>query len=217
MAMYAPWPLYKRDVAVYAYAVDALDEEDGGSVIVVSRSLTDADGIEGVPEPAYRTVRVDMHHSGFELVPVEPGVVKAKFLYNVDPKLAFVPMAFINWVARTLCRWSLRTLESRARDLSKMPKEYEERLASSPFYEHIRSRQDQFWLSRGMSPQVVIEREGDICRLRQHSNEFDPDVTPSGPPTSIIKSLVRGERSEQSDPQTSSRLTSRLSRLLSGT
>lgn len=213
MATYVPWPLYKRDVAVYAYAVDALDEEDGGSVIVVSRSLTDTDGIEGVPEPAQRTVRVDMHESGFELVPVEPGVVKAKFLYNVDPKLAFVPMAFINWVARVLCRWSLRILESRARDLSEMPKAYGERLASSPIYEHIRLRQDQFWLSRGITPQVVTEMEDDICKTRSHSNEFDPDATPSGPPTGIIKSLIRGERAEHQDPQTSSRLINRLSRL----
>lgn len=213
VAVCAPWPLYSRDAAIYAYAVDALDEEDGGSVMVVSRSLTTTDGIEAVPKPSNRTVRIDMHHSGFELVPVQPGLVKAKFLYNVDPKLAFIPTALINWGARMLCRWSLRTLESRARDLSKMPREYEERLASSPVYEHIRSRLDQFWSSRDMSPQTVRAREHDASQLR-HSNEFNPDATPSGPPVSLIKSLVRGGPAQES--QAPSRRTGRFSRLFYG-
>lgn len=217
IAVFAPWPLHSRDVAVYAYAVDALDEEDGGSVMVASRSLQDSDNVEGVPEPAAKTVRIDMHSSGFELIPEEPGVIKAKFLYNVDPKLSFIPMSLINWCARMFCRWSLRILESRGKDLSKLPKEYQERLDSSPVYEHIRNRLDEFWTSRGISKQVAIERENAATQASRTSDQFDPNATPQRPPPGLVRSLIRGDRAQTGENDNgSSRRTGRLSRLFSG-
>lgn len=192
ISVYAPWPLYKRDVTGYAYAVDALDEEEP-CVLVVTRSLKEGDDVEE-PALANKVVRIDMHDSGFELVPVSPGVVKARFLYNVDPHLAFVPMALINWSARTLCRWSLRTLETRARDLSKMPKQYEERLATAEVYEHIRGRLGEYWTSKGLSPETVLAEEHRVSRHSVQSDNFDPDATPSGPSASVMKSVLRGEQ-----------------------
>lgn len=209
ISMYAPWPLYNRDVAVYAYAVDALDEEEA-CVMVVSRSLKEGDEVDEPPAPN-KVVRVDMHDSGFELVPVSPGVVKARFLYNVDPHLAFVPMALINWGARMLCRWSLRTLESRARDLSKMPKQYQERLATAEVYEYIRGRLGEYWAAKGLSPETVQAEEHRVSRQSAQSGNFDPDATPSGPPASVMKSVLRGEQGTET-----SRARKSLSRLFLG-
>lgn len=195
ISVYAPWPLYHRDVAVNAYALDALDEEEA-CFMVISRSLQELDGVLE-PESESRVVRVDMHNSGFELVPVSPGVVKARFLYNVDPHLAFLPMPLINWSARTLCRWSLRTLESRARDLSKMPKEYEERLATAEIYDYLRSRLNEYWMSKGITEDEAQAQERRAARTSVHSDNFNPDNIPRGPPTSVMASMMCNESNGQ--------------------
>ncbi|CDF40859.1 unnamed protein product [Chondrus crispus] len=192
---YAPWPLFNRDIALNAYAIDGLDEEEP-CFMVVSRSLQEHDGVVE-PESESRVVRVHMHNSGFELLPVSPGVVTARFLYNIDPHLAFLPTALINWAARTLCRWSLRTLESRARDLSKMPKEYEERLATAEVYDYLGKRLNGYWLSKGISKEDARAQEQRAARISVQSDNFNPDDAPSGPPTSVMTSMVRGEPSGQ--------------------
>lgn len=196
ISVYAPWPLSNRDITLHAYAVDALEEEDA-CVMVVSRSLKDSDGVQA-PDTASKVVRVDMHDSGFELVPVSPGVIKTRFLYNVDPHLAFVPMALINWGARMLCRWSLRTLESRARDLSRVPKQYQERIDTEEVYAYIGGRLDEYWASKGLSSDAVRAEEHRVARHSVHSDNFNPDDTPTGPPLSVMKSVVRGDESGES-------------------
>lgn len=194
IATYVPWPLYRRDVVVYAFGVDGMDEQDG-CVMVVSRSLRDDDEVDhSEVAPAPRTVRVDMHNSGFELVPISPGVVKAKVLVNVDPHLSFVPIALINWIARMFCRWSLRTLEARAKELTKMPQEYQTRIKTEPMYAYIRRRLGEYWATKGFSVEDSERAENNAAVGQERlSDNFDPDVTPSGPPASVMKQLLRGD------------------------
>lgn len=218
---HALWPLYDRDVAIHGFAVDALD--DLGCVLVMSRSIRDTDSVAvDVPPPASRVVRVDMNASGFELVPISPDVTKARFLYNGDPHLAFLPMALINWAARTMCRWSLKTLESRAKDLNKVSPIYMERLSSEPVYEYIRERLTQYWASKHTKPpidhpddsseklpsEIVGSQRTLIAAQSRHSStshrsdSFDADISPRPPPLAVIRNLFHAEK----DPAKSSRI-----------
>ncbi|KAI0566495.1 START-like protein [Gracilaria domingensis] len=200
ITVFAPWPLYTRDVAVYAFAVDALDEDD--CVIVLTKSIDDSHPVkEKVPAAGTlsRTVRADIHTSGFVLFPQSPGVTKARFLYNVNPHLAFVPMALVNWGARTICRWSMRTLETRAQNLDRLSPLYKERMQSHPFYDFVRSRLGQFWERKGMLTEGgQADQSGAVSVEHRRSHSFDPDVQPQLPPTSVIKAIVTGDRGQNS-------------------
>lgn len=212
---YVPWPLHDRDVTLFAFAVDALqddDNESGGTIIVSSRSVCETDPVSDVPPPAPRVIRADFNTSGFELRPVSPTETHARFLYNCDPKIAFVPMTLVNWAARTLCRWSLRVLEARARQLSGVSPEYEERIATAPVYDTIRARLKSFWDSKGVpsdavdNPPVVPERT---------SVDFDADARPDAPP-SIMKSLIVGDTNGAASNEESNGLRKRLTSKLFG-
>lgn len=179
LQVYAPWPLHKRDAAIYAYACDGLDEDE--CVVVVSRSIKPKDEIE-VPDSETRVVRVEMHVSGFELIPYSEGVTRATFLYNVDPHLQYIPTGLINWAARTLCRWSLRVLECRARDLGKVSEEYVKRMETGKFHEHIRMRLTEYWAGKEGDGMAVGEEGSD--------GDFDADVVPEAPSGWVIKQLL---------------------------
>lgn len=194
---YAPWPLWKRDVTLYAYAIDGLDNDDN-CVMVVSRSMKDTDPVtEKVPKAGIsnRTVRSELHTSGFELTPVAPDRIKARFLYNIDPRLPFIPTGLINWAARTLCRWSLRVLESRARDLNAVSPLYLERIAHDPIYEHVRKRLNEYWTEKQVSPsgETHLDEDSSTTRNSRDSSTFDANEVPEGPPPSMMKALIRGD------------------------
>lgn len=189
LQLYAPWPLYKRDLAVYGFLTDGLDEDD--CIVVVSRSIKETDPVE-IPAPSSsRIVRVNMHRSGFELTPLGPGLTKASFLYNVNPHLSLAPMPLINWAARFMCRWSLRILENRARDLAKVSEEHITRLESSPVYDHIRNRLAEYWARKGHTKEdIEAAGNGMMHASSRHSDNFDPDDVPDGPPPSLMRMLL---------------------------
>ncbi|CAN8068960.1 unnamed protein product [Agarophyton chilense] len=200
ITVFAPWPLYNRDVAVYAFAVDALDEDD--CVVVITKSIDESHPVkEKVPEPSAlsRTVRADMNISGFILYPESPGVTKARFLYNVDPHLTFVPVALVNWGARTICRWSLRTLENRAQNLDRLSPLYTERMKSHPFYEFVRTRLREFWKQKGIQTEEEIADQTAVSLEERRSHSFDPEVQPELPPSSVIKAILTGDRGNDSN------------------
>lgn len=182
----APWPLHQRDVTLFAFAVDALDAPDH-SVMVVSRSITPADPVRGVPPSSARMVRASFNTSGFELRPVRPGVTRARFLYNVDPHLPFVPPPLINWASRTLCRWSLRMLEANATDIARHSPPHVQRMATSPVYARFRARLDEFWAASGVAPDDA--QSGDPPPARR-SSDFDFDHKPEGPNVKVMKTLL---------------------------
>lgn len=196
--IFAPWPLNKRDIAVYAFAVDGLDEDD--CVMVVTNSINDLHPVaEKVPSSSEssRNIRVDLQTSGFVLLPETPGVTKAKFLYNIDPQLAFVPMALVNWIARMICRWSIKMLETRAQDLNALSPVYEERMRSHSFYEIVRRRLDEFWNQKGISPASESENHSRPSTSgRRRSTSFDPEEKPQLPSATLLSSLARRERTE---------------------
>lgn len=198
ITVYAPWPLNDRDVALYAVAVDALD--DDGSVTVVSRSISDNDPIEngGIPTPVARVTRAHFHNSGFELRPQSPGITAAHFLYNVDPRLNMLPMPLINWGARTMCRWSLRMLEARARDLIAVSPEYDTRMASAVVYDRMRSRLAEYWTAKGVPFDPIKGPNIDYTNTESRlSDAFNPDAQPEVP-NSLVKSLISAQQPDLS-------------------
>lgn len=188
--LFAPWPLWSRDVTVYGFAVDGLDEDD--CLLVVSRSVRPSDAAvpaDAVPPVGRRVVRADLIASGYELRPISPGVTRARFLFRANPKLAYIPMALINWASRMLCRWSLRAMESRARSIEGMPRSYQERLHTRPLYTWIESRLVESWTQRG------VEYVADVSHAtqpRRVSEDFDVNATPQVPSRSLIASMLRG-------------------------
>lgn len=215
---FAPWPLHQRDIAIYAYAVDALDGPDGpdDSVLVLSRSLRPHDRVANIPEPASRVVRADIHNSGFELQPVSPGVTRAKFLYNIDPHLNFVPSTLVNWATRTICRWSLRALEARAHDLAQVSPDYLQRLDDSPVYERIRNKLVEYWAHKGLDYDPSTADRERICASHSRlSDAFDPDAKPDVPP-SLISSLLKAASASQDEPGGAAAPRWRLSTMLFG-
>lgn len=200
ITVYVPWPLNDRDVALYAIAVDALD--DDGSVTVVSRSICDNDPIQNgnlPPPPLARVTRAHFHNSGFELRPQSPGITAAHFLYNVDPRLNFIPMPLINWGARTMCRWSLRMLEARARDLLAVSPEYDTRMASAPVYNRMRSRLTEYWTVKGVPFDPIQGPDIDSTNGSESrpSATFNPDDRPEVP-NSLVKTLIAAQQPDLS-------------------
>lgn len=211
---YAPWPLYQRDLALYAFAVDALKEDD--SIIVLSKSLP-VDYLntflsdDFVPkENSRKFKRCIMHDSGMLLKPVKDGVTYAQFVYNVDPKLGFLPMAVVNWFARTMCRWSLRALESRARDLDSVSPLYSQRLNERAVYKRMYERLGEYWAKKVDEEEEeedeLYKRNGNFSYHQTNggvsdhrdklvsTDEFDINMKPAVP-TSILKSLISASES----------------------
>lgn len=213
--IHAPWPLSDRDVTLFAYAVDALQykgNDSDGTILVSSRSVRETDPVSDVPPPPPRTIRADFKTSGFELRPVTPKETHARFLFNCDPKIMFVPTSVINWVARTFCRWSLRILEARACNLSEVSHEYAERLETASVYDTVRSRLKQFWDSKGVSSGTVDESDTTLAR---HSAEFDADARPEFP-VSIVNAIITGGSGIGGNSAEAGTLRSRLSARLFG-
>ncbi len=192
--LFAPWPLHPREVTVYGFAVDGLDED--GCVLVYSRSLKDTDGIP-VPKVSAKAVRANILFSGYELRPDTPSTTHVRFIFNVDPLLPYIPPALINWASRTLCRWSLYAMESRARTL---PPAYAKRQSERPIYEWFDMRLKAYWRSVGKFDEYAdflnnqsIKHDGD--RGVESDDEFDVDATPDGPPRSLMASLLSSHSS----------------------
>jgi hypothetical protein len=159
LQMYAPPPLSDRDVNVFGYAVDALDND--GCVLVVSRDLREGDGYpEAMAEDEKRAVasaslvrrsvvRASVHYSMVEMQPLSPHVTKIKLIANSDPKLAYVPIFLVNWSSRVMMRFALRVIESKARIIETLP--HAQRMAENPVYQWIDDRLASYWVSKGYS------------------------------------------------------------------
>lgn len=204
--LYTPWPMYNREIAVYGYAVDGLDDDDN-CVLVMSRSLRDSDGIP-IPEqyvnddgtPRGRAVRAHLHFSGYELTPINPDITAVRFVFNADPQLSFIPTPLVNWASLTLCRWSLRAMESRARQLPPM---YEQRMKSKPIYDWFQSRLVEYWTLKGKADEYVARKShsSDEHRL---SDNFDVDAVPDGPSRSVLMSIFAAEARSNTQADTTS-------------
>lgn len=212
--LYAPWPLYDREVALYGYAVDGLDEDD--CILVASRSLQREDNVQIHSEITgslgKRTVNANVQFAGYELVPVTPSVTRVRCIFNADPQLSIVPMPLINWSSRMFCRWSLRAMESRAQ---KLPPSYQQRKDTKVIYKWFESRLATYWQTKGKADEYAKYKDTHPDTQQRNSGDFDVNETPEGPPRAVIASLLSGSPSNSSDSVTRSRSRNLASRLFS--
>lgn len=220
--MFSPPPLHNRNVCLYGYAVDALDND--GCVLIVSRDRRESDGCGSVAAEgseigdasvseswigrSKKTVRAKVHSSVFELRPVSPSLTKVRAICNADPNLAYVPMLLINWGSRVVMRFSLRVLEARARKIEALP--HAERLERS-VYEWIDNRLLSFWASKGYSVEDVRKADDAICGDETASDDIDVNAPPPVPSSSALFAALTPSLSS---PPSVSGISNRLRRMV---
>jgi len=142
------FPIRDREIPILGYGCDGLDEDD--SFVLFFRSLReddrDIDGkVIGVPKQPSGTIRIEMKVAGMRFIPVSRNAVDMTIIANLDPKISFVPRPLLNWATRSVFRFGLRILESKANELHNMP--HMERMQTDPFYEWFNSRVEDYFRS----------------------------------------------------------------------
>lgn len=203
---YAPPPLADRDVSLFGYAVDALDNDDVVLCACRDRRAEDEAAFEGgstdsssgggggdVEQPTLRSrlsfrdnVQAAVHYSMFELRPVSPDVTKVRLICNSDPRLSYVPTIIINWSSRVIMRFALRVIEARARNMDGLPR-HAERLKKDSVYAWMDERLMSYWKSKGFSEDEVLNAELDEAGSE---DEFDAAYIPSPPSKSSLIALL---------------------------
>ncbi len=90
-----PWPMQTRDLAVYGVGCDMLET---GHVLCVLSSIDDREEFSAqVPAVPAKHVRATMSIGGFLLTPLSAQRTQVSFIFNVDPKMSYVPSMLLNW------------------------------------------------------------------------------------------------------------------------
>lgn len=84
-----------RDLAVYGVGCDMLET---GHVLCVLSSIDDREEFSSqVPAVPAKHVRATMSIGGFLLTPLSAQSTRVSFVFNVDPKMNYVPAVLLNW------------------------------------------------------------------------------------------------------------------------
>jgi len=146
-----PWPVADRDICLYGYGVDMLEEED--LVVVVSKSLSN-DDIENnntvkqnLPTPKSGTVRVDTRISGFTIRPISKDKTFVQVVSLTDPQMTFIPYWLLNFVTNQFCHYLFVMLRKQSLAVSKS-NEYQSRITSNPIYKEIKEKSEFYFNSK---------------------------------------------------------------------
>lgn len=131
-----PWPFSNRDMVFNAFGVDDLDKH---SFMIYLESLNSSDIYE-IPAPVGSAVRCDLKVGGFHIQYVSPESTRVSGVFNVDPKLDFIPTSLINWVSGKIVHWFLYYIAKAAQfDLDDPTDVYTAAIKANPrFYDHIK-------------------------------------------------------------------------------
>ncbi|EFA79005.1 hypothetical protein PPL_08473 [Heterostelium album PN500] len=138
-----PWPVENRDVCLYGYGVDMLDECD--KVVVVSRSFRDED-FEGValPDVPKKVIRVDTRISGFVLKPISPTQTFVQVISLTDPKMSYIPYWLLNFVTTQFAHYLFVMLRKQANTVLSS-EEYQRRINKNPLYLELKEKSDKYF------------------------------------------------------------------------
>ncbi|GAM22793.1 hypothetical protein SAMD00019534_059680 [Acytostelium subglobosum LB1] len=136
-----PWPVDDRDIVVYGYGIDLLEESN--KVVVFARSFEDGD-FEGVdlPDVPTKTVRVDTKISGFVMQPISPTQTFVQVVSLTDPKMAFIPYWLLNFITNQFAHYLFVSLRRQTKSVASSPV-YQERIKTNPLYNELKDK----WLS----------------------------------------------------------------------
>jgi len=137
-----PFPFESRDVCIFGYGVDSLDED---TITIIARDCEQQHDHNHVLESPGCT-RIDLTMGGALLKPLSPTETFVTIVANVDPKVAIIPYALLNWGTKTLVHYVFLALRDLTKNLE--GSEFEERLKTSPTYVEIRPILDNYFLSK---------------------------------------------------------------------
>ncbi|KAK5582885.1 hypothetical protein RB653_004474 [Dictyostelium firmibasis] len=146
-----PWPVSDRDICLYGYGVDMLEEEN--QVVVVSRSIRDQDLIGNsslknpetfIPQVRDNTVRAKSEISGFTIKPISATQTYVQVVSLTDPNMKLLPKWLLNFVTTQFCHYLFVMLRKQASDVASS-KEYQSRIESNPIYKEIKEKSDSYF------------------------------------------------------------------------
>ncbi|EGC36606.1 hypothetical protein DICPUDRAFT_77723 [Dictyostelium purpureum] len=142
-----PWPVANRDVCLYGYGVDMLEEED--LVVVVSRTIKEEDLIDikltsDIPTPKDGTVRADAKISGFTIKPISKDKTYVQVVSLTDPCMQLIPYWLLNFVINQFCHYLFVMLRKQSNKVS-TDKEYQTRIKSNPIYKDIWEKAEKYF------------------------------------------------------------------------
>ncbi|KAF2070222.1 hypothetical protein CYY_008456 [Polysphondylium violaceum] len=143
-----PWPVADRDICLYGYGVDMLEEED--LIVVVSKSMSEADietnakVKENLPKANTSTVRVDTRISGFTLKPLSKDKTFVQVVALTDPRMKLIPYWLLNFVTNQFCHYLFVMLRKQSLNVSKS-NEYQTRITSNPIYKEIKEKSEFYF------------------------------------------------------------------------
>lgn len=137
-----------RDVVLHGYGVNALQEQ--GTLVVVAQSVREGQFPNvAVPPLQAGLVRAQVHFFGGLIRPLTRTHTHFQLITNFDPNLRNVPYGVLNWASRKLGKRIFKTIARQAAKFAHS--EHEKRVqANSPFYQHIRSSLEEFFVHRGL-------------------------------------------------------------------
>jgi len=135
-----PWPLYNRDICLYGYGVDMLEESD--TIIIAVRSCTSKDAeqfqVELPPLPNFHC-RVECKFGGMMMKPLSENSTSVVMLCNVDPKLSGVPYWLLNWITKQVAHVMFEALRVKFSNIKGSI--YEKRILEKPeIYQDAKNR-----------------------------------------------------------------------------
>jgi hypothetical protein len=97
-----PPPISGREGYLIGVGFDRLQEN--GSLLLLSRTIHDDKQIQqryniDIPSGS-KSVRMDIHYVGVELIPLSPESTKMRIVAMFDPKIKMIPARILNWVVR---------------------------------------------------------------------------------------------------------------------
>ncbi|KAN0031748.1 hypothetical protein ACTFIV_005614 [Dictyostelium citrinum] len=146
-----PWPVHDRDICLYGYGVDMLEEEN--QVVVVSRSIRDQDLIGNtslkypetiIPQVKGNTVRAKSEISGFTIKPISATQTYVQVVSLTDPNMQLLPKWLLNFVTTQFCHYLFVMLRKQASEVASS-KEYQSRIESNPIYKEIKEKSDSYF------------------------------------------------------------------------
>ena len=109
-----PWPFSTREVVLDALAFDDIDESGVVAVLLNSCDCEDDERVPAIDHKFGQCTRVDFHGGFlFRAIPSEGEAWKkarekhedemiVSFIFNIDPKISYVPVSIIQFVTRTV-------------------------------------------------------------------------------------------------------------------
>eukprot|EP01132_Coremiostelium_polycephalum_P007673 gene7673-9440_t len=143
-----PWPVADRDICLYGYGVDMLDDYD--QVVVVSRSVKENDFCKNglsveLPKVPEKVVRCQTQISGFVLKPISKTQTFVQVISLTDPCMQYIPYWLLNMVTNQFCHHLFVMLRKQSEKVSTC-KEYQKRIASNPLYKEIKEKAESYFI-----------------------------------------------------------------------